>query len=366
MPPKKTRLRDLGPIIGVLPPGPHNAITDVPGVLVGHSTIIADRPNVLRTGVTIVLPQNGEIWKKPVFAACHSFNGCGEMTGVHWIEESGMLSSPIALTNTGQVGKVHEALGMYALEKGHTDMFELPVVAETFDGWLNDIQGLPITKEHVYRAIQSAGSGPVAEGCVGGGTGMICHDFKGGIGTASRRIKLPGGRFTVGVLVQTNYGRRPDLRLDGIPIGREIPTSSIPSCWGEADSPVQPGDGSIIVIIATDAPFLPFQCRRLAKRATAGLARTGGFGYNGSGDIFLAFSTANVLNPSREKPCSLKMLNISQMNPFFLATTEAVEEAIWNALIAAESTTGQRGRIAHAIPHNEVANIWRRYTKSRK
>ncbi|HNB52027.1 MAG TPA: P1 family peptidase [Anaerolineales bacterium] len=363
---QKPRLRDLGPTIGYLPPGPLNALTDVPGVWVGHTTLIADTPRVARTGVTVILPHEGRIWKEPAFAAYHSYNGCGEMTGTHWIAESGMLTSPIAITNTGQVGTVHEALGKYAVEHGLTEDFELPVVAETYDGWLNDIAALHLTREHVFQAMDAARSGPVVEGCVGGGTGMICHEFKGGIGTSSRVVEISAGRYTVGALVQANYGVRRDLRLDGVPVGVELGLEQIPSGWAEAPG-VEPGAGarseagSIIVIVATDAPLLPFQCKRLAQRATTGLARTGGFGNNGSGDIFLAFATGNTFDPATNQLIPLHMLANSQMNPFFVATAEAVEEAIWNALIAAETTTGYKGRTAYAIPHEEVVRIWKKY-----
>ena len=276
--------------IGRLPPGKHNAITDVPGVLVGHTTLIFDAPRVARTGVTVILPREGAIWKDHAFAATHALNGSGEMTGVHWIAESGMLTTPIAITNTAQVGTVHETLNSYAYEFGWTDVWDLPVVAETWDGWLNDMAAFHITKDHVYQAIESARSGPVQEGNIGGGTGMICHEFKGGIGTASRMVACPSGTYTVGVLVQANYGSREDLRVDGVPVGREITIERVPSARAES-----PGGSSIIVIIATDAPLVHSQCKRLAQRATIGLARVGGVGYNGSGDIFLAFATGNQL-----------------------------------------------------------------------
>ena len=356
----KPRLRDLGPTIGYMPPGPHNAITDVPGILVGQTTLIYDEPRVARTGVTVILPRQGRIWKEPAFAGYHSYNGCGEMTGIHWIDESGMLSTPIAITNTGQVGTVHEALGVYAVEHGLTEEFELPVVAETYDGWLNDMAARHVKSEHVFQAMDSAGTGPVAEGCVGGGTGMICHEFKGGTGTSSRLVRTTAGQFTVGVLVQANYGARRDLRLDGVPIGEEIALSKIPSGWAESTAKT-PGEGSIIIIVATDAPLLAFQCSRLAQRAATGLARTGGFGYNGSGDIFLAFATGNQFNPGSKQPIALQMLSNDLLNPFFVATAEAVEEAIWNTLIAAETTTGFNGRTAYAIPHEEVQRVWQKY-----
>ncbi len=357
---QKPRLRDLGPTIGYMPPGPLNAITDVPGIWVGQTTLIYDEPRLARTGVTMILPREGRIWKQPAFAGYHAYNGCGEMTGMHWVAESGMLSTPIAITNTGQVGAVHQAMGAYAVAHSLTEEFELPVVAETYDGWLSDMAALHIQPEHVFRAMDSARGGPVAEGCVGGGTGMICHEFKGGIGTSSRVVEIPAGQYTVGVLVQANYGVRRDLRLDGVPIGQEISLEKIPSGWGEA--PVHdPGTGSIIIIVATDAPLLPFQCNRLAQRATTGLARTGGFGNNGSGDIFLAFATGNEFAPGVSTPVALQMIPNAWINPFFVATAEAVEEAIWNALIAAETTTGFKGRTAYAIPHEDVQRLWKKY-----
>ena len=348
----RKRLRDLGITIGRLPPGKHNAITDVSGVFVGHTTLIFDEPRVARTGVTVILPREGAIWKNHAFAATHSLNGNGEMTGVHWIAESGMLTSPIAITNTAQVGTAHEALNNYAYEFGWTDVWELPVVAETWDGWLNDMAAFHVTKDHVYQAIESAQSGPVAEGNVGGGTGMICHEFKGGIGTASRMVTCPSGTYTVGALVQTNYGAREDLRVNGVPVGQEITIEKIPS--GRAE-PTQ--GSSIIVIIATDAPLVHSQCKRLAQRATIGLARVGGMGYNGSGDIFLAFATGNHLANETQKPISLQMLPNDQLNGFFLGVAEAVEEAILNALTAAETMTGFRGRTAHELPLDELQRI---------
>jgi D-aminopeptidase len=357
-PAPKPRLRDLGIAIGRLPTGTYNAITDVPDVWVGQATLIHDAPRVARTGVTAILPRQGRVWKEPAFAAFHSYNGCGEMTGTHWIAESGMLTSPICITNTAQVGTAHEAMGAYAVEKGLTEEFELPVVAETYDGWLNDMPALHVRREHVFAAFDSAAPGAVAEGCVGGGTGMICHEFKGGIGTSSRMIEAAGGTYTVGALVQANYGARADLRLDGVPIGQEIPLTRIPSAW---DEPVQPGEGSIIIILATDAPLLPFQCRRLAQRAAAGLARVGGYGHNGSGDIFLAFATGNRFDPAARAPIPVGMIPNDRLNPFFHAAADAVEESIWNALIAAETTVGQQGRTAYAIPHDEIRRVWQKY-----
>ena len=352
----KARLRDLGISPGRLPTGPNNAITDVPGVLVGQTTVIYDEPRIARTGVTAILPREGRIWTEPAFAGFHSYNGCGEMTGTHWIAESGTLTSPVLITNTAQVGTAHEALGAHAVKHGYSDEFELPVVAETYDGWLSDMSAQHLTTDHVFRALDSASAGPVEEGRVGGGTGMICHEFKGGIGTSSRQIDSDGLRYTVGVLVQANYGVRADLRLDGVPVGAEIPFEKIPSAWDKG-----PGEGSIIIVIATDAPLLPFQCRRLAQRGATGLAQTGGFGNNGSGDIILAFATGNAPATRENTTQTLSMMANENMNVFFRAAAESVHEAIWNALIAAETTVGLNGRTAHAIPHEEVVRIWKKY-----
>jgi D-aminopeptidase len=353
--PARSRLRDLGIRPGSLPTGPLNAITDVDGIWVGHTTLVYDQPRVARTGLTVILPREGRIWRQPAFAGFHSYNGCGEMTGTHWVAESGMLSTPIAITNTGQVGTVHEALGAYAVERGLAGDFELPVVAETWDGWLNDMAALHVRKEHVFQALDAAGPGPVAEGSVGGGTGMICHEFKGGIGTASRLVSGGGETYTVGVLVQANYGVRSDLRLDGVPVGLVLGYDRVPSAWKGSG---QAAEGSIIIIVVTDAPLLPFQCRRLAQRAATGLARTGGFGNNGSGDIFLAFSTGNHKLAGAQQPVELYMLPNERLNPFFAAVAEAVEESIWNALIAAETTTGFKGRTAYALPHDALLEFW--------
>ncbi len=362
------RLRDLGITIGVHPTGPHNAITDVPGVWVGHRTLIYDEPRIARTGVTVIVPREGNIWNDNAFAGFHSFNGCGEMTGIHWLAESGLLGSPIALTNTAQVGTVHEALSAYALENDITDHFSLPVVAETYDGLLNDIDAFHVKHEHVYEAMAAAGPGPVDEGCVGGGTGMICHDFTGGIGTSSRVVKMSVGDYTVGALVQANHGSREMLRIDGVPVGREIGYERVPNPWQ-----MPPEAGSIVVIVATDAPLLPDQCRRLAQRAGAGMARAGGVGYNGSGDLFLAFSTANhfpsdlALFAGRRFPehvtdlLEVTMLPHLLLNRLFEAVAEAVEESILNTLTAAETTTGYQERTAHALPLDALQEVMRKY-----
>lgn len=355
----RARLRDLGIIIGVLPTGRYNAITDVPGVCVGHCTLIYDKPRIARTGITVIMPKEGKIWEENIFAACHVLNGNGEMTGTQWLEESGQLTSPIALTNTHQVGLVRDVLVDYEVQSGYKGGWILPVVTETYDGWLNDINAFHLTKSHVYEAIFSAQGGPVEEGNVGGGTGMICHDFKGGIGTASRLVansNAPSGRYTVGVLVQANHGDRHLLRVDGVPVGREIGPEITPMPW---DEPQQAG--SVIVVIGTDAPLLPVQCRRLAQRATIGLARTGCIGHNGSGDLFLAFSTGNDVPVGQTTPYVVKMLPHNQLNPLFEAAAEAVEEAVLNALVAAETMTGYRGRTAHALPLDELQRVMARY-----
>lgn len=339
-----SRIRDLGVTIGRHPTGPHNAITDVAGTRVGHSTVIE---GAVRTGVTVVVPRDDQIWTDFAFCGWHRFNGNGELTGIPWIEESGMLGSAIGLTNTDQVGLVRDTFVKYSVEVGATDEFLLPVVAETYDGWLSDIHSFALTEDHVREALVTATSDRVPEGNVGGGTGMICHEFKGGIGTSSR---LVAGTWTVGVLVQANYGLRRDLRIDGVPVGRLI-GDSVPHPFDRA------GEGSIIVIIATDAPLIPTQCNRLAQRATVGLARVGGTGRNGSGDIFLAFATGNHL-PSRPHGLySLSMILHDDLNPLFEAVADATEEAILNALCAAETMTGFKGRTVHQLPLERVAEI---------
>jgi D-aminopeptidase len=350
-------------------PGRWNAITDVAGVRVGHTTLIAgDGPLVVgkgpvRTGVTVVLPHEGNPQADPVFAGFHVLNGNGEMTGLAWIAESGLLTSPIALTNTHSVGIVRDAIIAYGVARGErslADLWSLPVVAETWDGFLSDINGMHVRPEHVFAALDTATSGPVAEGCVGGGTGMICHGFKGGIGTASRVLDGGEGGWTIGVLVQANYGNRALLRVDGVPVGQAITADEVPLPGGFSSA----GTGSIIIIIATDAPLLPTQCRRLAQRATIGLARVGGTGADSSGDIFLAFSTANRGLSGRSTGgavLSVRMLPNEALTPLFEAVAEATEEAIVNALCAATTMTGAEGRVAHAIPLDRLRAVLRRY-----
>jgi len=354
----RARLRELGISIGRFSPGPLNAVTDVPGVLVGHSTVIHDAPSVARTGVTAILPR-ADIHADYAFAGFHSFNGFGEMTGVHWITESGLLTSPILLTNTNQVGLASQVLVEYGARMHGGAAFGLPIVGETYDGWLSEIDSFPLQKEHVLSALESAAAGPLAEGNVGGGTGMICYDFKGGIGTSSRRFTIEAGTFVVGALVQANHGERPTLRFDGVPVGREIGPDSVPAPW-----PSPPFGGSILIIMATDAPLLPVQCRRLAQRAGVGLARTGGVGNNGSGDLFLAFSTANHY-PAKPGPrLDIAMLPHTHLDALFEAGAEAVEEAILNALTAAETMVGRKGRRAEAIPLDRLAQVLARYRPS--
>ena len=352
----RPRLRDLGITIGLYPTGPNNAITDVPGILVGHRTLIYDQPRVARTGVTVIMPREGAVWNDAAFAGYHSFNGCGEMTGLPFVEEFGTLTTPIAITNTNQVGLAHEAIVKYGADKHGGFAFKLPVAAETYDGWLNDIDAFHLTHSHVHEALDSAAGGPVAEGNIGGGTGMICHDFKGGIGTASRVINQEGERYTIGVLVQANHGDRELLRVDGVPVGRAIDAAHTPTPWSEP-----PKGGSIIVVIATDAALLPVQCKRLARRATVGLARVGSVAHNGSGDIFLAFATGNHLPSDAKAPLDLKMLPHQHLNPFFEAVAEAVEESILNALTAAETMTGFMGRTAYALPLDDLQRVMEKY-----
>ncbi len=352
----RARLRDLGIIIGTMPPGPHNAITDVPGVLVGHTTVIADEPYIARTGVTVIIPREDEIRDDHAFAGYHSFNGNGEMTGLLWLEESGLLGSPIGLTNTNQVGVVRDALIVHDVENYESRGFKLPVVAETYDGWLNDIDAFSLTEEHVHQAIAIAKHGPIDEGNVGGGTGMICHDFKGGIGTSSRIVHSKSGEYIVGVLVQSNYGDRHLLRVDGVPVGRQIGREYTPIPWRESSQ-----GGSIIIVIATNAPLLPGQCKRLSQRATIGLARVGGVGHNGSGDIFLTFATGNHIPADLSVRRTLQMIPHEHLNPFFEAVAEAVEEAILNSLTAAETMTGFDNRVVYELPLDKLQAIMTRY-----
>ncbi|MBN2470462.1 MAG: P1 family peptidase [Anaerolineae bacterium] len=353
----RPRLRDLGISIGRLPPGPYNAITDVPGVRVGHVSVVFDREMVARTGVTLIAPRENTVDEDRVFAGFHSFNGCGAMTGLLWLEESGMLSSEIALTGTYTVGTVYDAL-VRASREGYGGS-QLPVVAETYDGYLNEGPAFHVTQEHVLQALHSASGGPVAEGNVGGGTGMKCHEFKGGIGTSSRVARINCCEYTVGVLVQANQGHRIDLTIDGVPVGRDLGVDVVP---GQQPGPGEEGS-SIIVIVATDAPLLPFQCRRLAQRAVIGLARTGSYGHNWSGDIFLAFATGNHLTSRTADPDTVQMIPNPEIDPLFLGAAEATEEAILNAMCAAETMVGWKGRTIHAMPLDRVVEVMRKYNR---
>ena len=352
---KRARLRDLGITTGRLPTGLWNAITDVPGVKVGYANLVHDFPTVVRTGVTAIWPAGDDIWSNFVFAGAYSFNGNGEMTGLAWIAEQGLISAPICITNTYSVGLVRDAICALAVRDNAPQPWHLPVAAETYDGWLSDSASFPVTVDLALAAMDSATSGPIAEGNVGGGTGMNCHEFKGGTGTASRVVTIDAIPYIVGALVQANYGERALLRVDGVPVGREITTDEVPSYR------VNPGEaGSIIVILATDAPLLPIQCQRLARRATTGLAWVGGIGGNGSGDIFLAFATGNRIQ-AEAGISTVRMIAPHNMTQLFEAAAEATEEAILNAMTAAETMTGQKNRTSHAIPLDRLQEIMHRH-----
>src|SRR5689334_16789597 len=355
----RARLRDLGIKLGRLPAGPLNAITDVAGVEVGHSTLIRDKPAIVRTGVTMIWPHRN-IFTDYCFAGYHSFNGNGEMTGTIWLAEQGLLSAPIGITCTHCVGVVRDAICSYAAKKGIQQAFHLPVVAETHDGWLSNAETFPVTEAMAHEALENAKRGPVEEGNVGGGTGMICHEFKGGIGTASRIAAEGGDRYTVGVLVQANYGARDLLRVDGVPVGREINHAVVPGHREPFEAAPAATDGSIIVILATDAPLLPIQCQRLARRATTGLGWAGGIGANGSGDIFLAFATGNTI-PRDAQHVDVRMLGADRMTLLFRAAAEATEEAIINALTAAETMTGFQGHTLYELPHDKLKQVMAKY-----
>jgi len=367
----KPRARDLGiPFDGAT--GPLDAITDVAGVEVGFITLISGAPGTkdqVRTGVTAILPR-GRAGTEPVFAGYFSQNGNGEMTGTHWIEESGFLEGPIMITNTHSVGVVRDAVIAWQLKRGFVpstssigdSWWSMPVVAETYDGPpLNDVNGFHVKPEHAFAALDAARPGPVPEGNVGGGTGMHCYQFKGGTGTASRRIETAAGVYTVGVLVQCNCGLRGQLTVRGVPVGREIPLAARKAQAGSA-----PGagveSGSIIIIVATDTPLLPNQLERLARRATMGLARTGSSSGNYSGDIFLAFSTANPA--ATHKPlATVSMFSNDMISPLFEATAQATEEAILNALIGAETMIGADGSTSEALPHVKLREVMKKYNR---
>ena len=368
IPRPRVRARDLGvPFDGE--PGPFNAITDVAGVLVGHTTLNTGRGKLLvgtgpvRTGVTAVLPRGAASMQHYSFAGWYAQNGNGEMTGTTWVEESGFLEGPVLITNTHSVGVVRDAVIAWRVKHGPPvagdDWWSLPVVAETWDGWLNDINGFHVKPEHVFQALDSARAGAVQEGNVGGGTGMVCNGYKGGIGTASRRITVDGGAYTIGVLVQCNYGTRENLRIAGVPVGREIP--------GEDPYAAIPTEvverGSIIVVVATDAPLLPHQLKRLARRVPLGLGRNGSIAGNGSGDIFIAFSTANLGANDVGRVATLQMLPNDSLDPVFGATVQATEEAVVNAMIAAVDMTGVDDHHVSALSHTKLREVLRKYNR---
>jgi len=364
----KPRARDLGvPFDGT--PGPLNAITDVKGVEVGYATLISGEGNLVvgkgpvRTGITAIFPK-GKEFRDRVFGAWFTLNGNGEMTGTTWLQESGYLVTPILITNTHSVGVVRDAVIEWNVRRGgndgHSGDFSLPVVAETYDGFLNDINGFHVKKEHVFQALESATAGPVAEGNVGGGTGMIAHRFKGGTGTSSRKLDEKAGGYTVGVLVQANYGARDLLRIAGVPVGKEI-TDLMPERIKNDD-----GAGSIIVVVATDAPLLPHQLKRVVTRVSLGIALVGGRGEDSSGDIFIAFSTANPEASKTTGLAQLSMLPNEQLNPLFRATVEATEEAIVNALVAAETMIGRDSNKVYALPHDRLREVMKKYGRVAK
>jgi D-aminopeptidase len=367
-PPAKPRARDLGvPFDGA--PGPLNAITDVAGVTVGHTTLISGEGKLqvgkgpVRTGVTAVLPRGKDSMSNPVFAGWWSLNGNGEMTGTTWVEESGFLEGPVMITNTHSVGVVRDAVIQWRVNHGQPDptgyWWSLPVVAETWDGWLNDINGFHVKPEHAFHAIDFSHTGAVEEGNVGGGTGMVCNEFKGGIGTSSRKLDAKFGGYTVGVLVQCNYGVRQNLRIAGVPVGKEI--SEDPAYGSTAFA--QDDWGSIIVVVATDAPLLSHQLKRLARRVSLGLGRNGSISGNGSGDIFIAFSTVNRGVSATDRVIDLKMLTNDHLDPLFAATVQATEEAVINAMVAAETMTGIENHRVIALPHDKLRAVLKKYNR---
>jgi D-aminopeptidase len=382
--PRKPRARELGITFGG-EAGPLDAITDVPGVEVGQTTLVsgAGRRTVgkgpVRTGVTAVLPRGRARLAESVFAATYALNGNGEMTGTHWVSESGLLAGPVMLTNTNSVGVVRDAVVSWGVQHGAAWELALPVVAETYDGILNDIDGFHVKAEHALRAIDGARGGPVAEGNVGGGTGMICHGFKGGIGTASRRLPESLGGYTLGVLVQCNYGSRSLFSVEGVPVGEEIPellpcytgneapssafTQDMNPCAQRAElapRSVSEGLGSIIVLVATDAPLLPHQLGRIARRVPLALGKMGGLGEDSSGDIFLAFSTQPTKPPAGGRVAQVGSLDNEHLNPLFEATVQATQEAILNALLVAETQTGADGIRVFALPHDRLTQALRK------
>jgi D-aminopeptidase len=385
---KRARIRELGIKIGRLEPGPLNAITDVSGVLVGHETIVFGDAHedvvdgIARTGVTVVYPRRN-IWDDHVYAGSYILNGNGDMTGLLWIEESGLLTTPIALTNTNSVGLVRDSIISWFFERypKTANKWIMPVVAETWDGYLNDLNGMHVSKKHIYRALDNASSGTVEEGSVGGGTGMTCYEFKGGIGTSSRMVPLGSQIYSVGTLVQANYGHRYQLIVNGVPVGEEITKEEVPGRIDLQDpEEYYPQEGSIIILIATDVPLLADQCKRLARRAAMGLARVGS--YSGvSGDSFLAFSTGNtikadwssyvnktnncdILESENICPSSVQTISHDAMSLFFEAVVESVEESIINALCTANTVTGIRNQVAYALPLDRLVAILKKYNRA--
>lgn len=378
---QRPRSRELGiPLEGT--PAPLNAITDVPGVEVGVVTLVSGEGRLergtgpVRTGVTAILPRGKES-DRAVYAAWFTLNGNGEMTGTTWVEESGFLGGPVMITNTHSVGVVHDAVIEWVVRKGRTFDWSLPVVAETWDGSLNDINGFHVTREHAMAALDAARGGAVPEGNTGGGTGMVCHQFKGGTGTSSRRITVLERPYTVGVLVQCNYGGRPRFAVAGAPVGLEIP-DLLPchrrladGTWAgprrcEAGDGADRGDqGSIIVVVATDVPLLPHQLKRVVKRAALGIGRMGGIGGDSSGDIFIAFSTANPAADAGDRVVTVEAIPNERINPVFEATIDATAEAILNAMLAAETMTGRDGFTVHALPHDRLLAALRKYGRIR-
>jgi D-aminopeptidase len=364
---QKPRARDIGiPFDGT--PGKYNAITDVKGVQVGFSTIIeGDGKNIIgkgpvRTGVTAILPRGQS--STPVYANWYTLNGNGEMTGTTWVTESGFLETPILITNTNSVGVCRDAMLKWFVQKNwikEDGWYTYPLVAETWDGVLNDIYGFHVKESNAFDALNSAKTGLVQEGNVGGGTGMCCLGFKGGTGTASRLIKIGDSTYTIGVLVQSNFGRKKNLTIDGVPVGEALKDTLNYEVHKLAQSHYQEGDGSIIVVLATDAPLLPHQLKRIAQRIALGVGKVGGRGENGSGDIFIAFSTANASAFNRQKVVSVKQFPNDQINPLFEGTVQAVEEAIINAMVAAETMKGVNDNTAYALPHDKVIELLKKY-----
>ena len=360
----KPRARELGiPLEGT--PGPLNAITDVPGVAVGHRSLISGTS--VRTGVTAVWPR-GKASSDPVFGGFFSQNGNGDMTGTHWLEESGFLDGPVLITNTHSVGVVRDAYLAWLVKnnrKPGTNFFAggfytYPIVAETYDGFLNDVNGFHVKPEDAAAALDSAAAGPVPEGNVGGGAGMVCYGFKGGIGTSSRKVAAAQGDYTVGALVQCNCGRRSQLRIGGLPVGQELTANPPAASLGH---PYREDTGSIIIVVATNAPLLPHQTKRLARRATMGLARTGSTSGNGSGDIFIAFSTANPRAAVTTQTANVVMMPNNLLDPIFEAAVQATEEAIINAMVGAETMTGVDGHTVTALPHDRLRDVLKKYNR---